>query len=715
MMLTPTPNPISASPANSGIATPATLHAEDIARLEQAWDWVCQRRKTAPDNADIWDLRFHWTTQKAQILAQLQAGTYRLTPMQVVGKNRQVMWSAKDALALKWCALALQQTLPLHASCEHVKGHGGGRTSIQKRHLDITQHQYPWVCRTDIKGYYGNINKTRLLHQLEQHVPRHAYLNLLTQYVHYSVEDGGEFYTPESGIARGCALSPLLGAFHLWALDNYFAGQKKIAYARYMDDFIIMAKTRWSLRHQVKRLNQFFNEYGFKQHPDKTFIGKVDKGFDWLGGQFGAQGLEGISPRSQANHVERLRRLYEQTRHWGKDKQQARVAKYRKRWAIWALPKKILRSPLRDNLRRLAVLLSITAFSPAHALLQFDGPGSYSINYAPIPYKSRTISDPNVTLAKNAFGTANLCWSTSSNYLAGLAGSCASPLSYTATTITLNGNTIPSDSLYYEVSPGVVVVVRLTTARLSITWVCPTPGCAAQVQGHAGGNYATSPFSVTTPQWLTTATTNNGSYITTTFRNLMPGPAYRHLDTSNAGTSVDYTVLVSNQAQVGTYSLPALYQNTYGTVYRLSPAETVQIHPPCTVKAPSVPINFGNLMPGLSGTISASHHIASIGISCSMQQATATMTISTGTPVGTTGIEISRTGLKQGEVRLGNISSLTCSTPTTYNLNTAYPLTSTNTATGFDYTADMYAVLCGEVGSTAGIATGTATVQYNWQ
>lgn len=54
-------------------------HAKDSARLNAAWDWMCQHRKTIADNTDIWDLRFHWDTQKALIFTQLQAGTYCLT------------------------------------------------------------------------------------------------------------------------------------------------------------------------------------------------------------------------------------------------------------------------------------------------------------------------------------------------------------------------------------------------------------------------------------------------------------------------------------------------------------------------------------------------------------------------------------------------------------------------------------------------------------
>ncbi len=45
-----------------------------------------------------------------------------------------------------------------------------------------------------------------------------------------------------------------------------------------MDDFIILARTRWQLRAAVVALNRCFDHFGFEQHPDKTFIGRVERG-----------------------------------------------------------------------------------------------------------------------------------------------------------------------------------------------------------------------------------------------------------------------------------------------------------------------------------------------------------------------------------------------------------------------------------------------------
>lgn len=311
---------------------PESLNDEQL--LDEAWHWLCNARKNAPVGADIWDLRFNWQTERGALLDALRQGNYRLSPMQIVGTSQNAVWSSRDALVLKWVALKITGHLPLHERCEHVRGHGGGRASVQRLHDVLNSGEYPWVCRTDIKGYYGAIQKPQLLEQLRQCIADPMMLHLLQQYLHYSVEDGGEFHTPENGISRGCALSPLMGALHLWAVDNHFSRQPGIYYARYMDDFIILAKSRWQLKRQVKSLNRFFNEYQFCQHPDKTFIGRTAKGFDWMGAQLNAQGAAGVAPRALANHLTKIRRLYEQT--WlSRSEREEKVSNYRRRWVRW--------------------------------------------------------------------------------------------------------------------------------------------------------------------------------------------------------------------------------------------------------------------------------------------------------------------------------------------------------------------------------------------
>jgi len=103
------------------------------------------------------------------------------------------------------------------------------------------------------------------------------------------VEWGGLYQDISRGIPRGSSLSPLLGAFYLMELDKKMK-KLEVKYFRYMDDILILATTRWKLKKAIRVLNQTFDELKLEKHPDKTSIGRIEKGFDFLGYHFNQMG-----------------------------------------------------------------------------------------------------------------------------------------------------------------------------------------------------------------------------------------------------------------------------------------------------------------------------------------------------------------------------------------------------------------------------------------
>lgn len=81
-------------------------------------------------------------------------------------------------------------------------------------------------------------------------------------------------------------------------------------YVRYMDDIVLLTKTRWPLRRALRTLNQTLTEVKVAQHPDKTFIGRIERGFDFLDCYF-SRGPLRLAPHTLQNLAARLHRLYE--------------------------------------------------------------------------------------------------------------------------------------------------------------------------------------------------------------------------------------------------------------------------------------------------------------------------------------------------------------------------------------------------------------------
>ena len=80
---------------------------------------------------------------------------------------------------------------------------------------------------------------------------------------------------------------------------------------RYMNDWVILSKTQHQLRRVIKKMQQVMDRLKFKLALHKTFIGRMSKGFDFLGYRFSHQGIISLPQKTLSHFKERLSRLYE--------------------------------------------------------------------------------------------------------------------------------------------------------------------------------------------------------------------------------------------------------------------------------------------------------------------------------------------------------------------------------------------------------------------
>ena len=319
--------PAATAPPGSG---PAGTWA---ALVEGAYQWLCQSRQASHPNHPVWHFRWNWNTWKPQLLAHLRASGpgYRLSPVPRVltaAGERLECWEPQDALILKLVSQRLEPLLLPHLSrhCHHLKGRGGVKRAVHSIRQVLLTGQYTYVARSDAKGYYANIQHTRLLELLRAHCHDPALLDLVSQYCGRTLMQDGYFHTVTKGISLGSPLSPLMGALYLSPLDDAMARLPGIRYTRFMDDWVILARSRWHLRRAVRVMNQVLAHLGLEQHPDKTFIGRVTRGFDFLGVDFQPGAPLAPSAVSLARHTEKTARLHEQ------GASPERIGRYRQHW-----------------------------------------------------------------------------------------------------------------------------------------------------------------------------------------------------------------------------------------------------------------------------------------------------------------------------------------------------------------------------------------------
>ena len=237
-------------------------------------------------------------------------------------------WSAGDKRIISQAKETLSGELKgnLSAYCTHVKGHGGVKKSLRLLTRVIPEFRY--AARFDVARYYESIDHAVLLTQLKKLQVSQHNQDIVQQYL--ALPDRRN---SGKGMIAGGSLSPLLGAVMLTPLDKTMEAEIRkghLWYIRYMDDFVVLAKTRHQFRKAIKQVHAVMRQLKLTLHKEqKCFIGKTETGFDFLGYQ--------VIPRQQlypsTESIKRLthnsRRLYEQ------GVSLERLRQYVVRWCCW--------------------------------------------------------------------------------------------------------------------------------------------------------------------------------------------------------------------------------------------------------------------------------------------------------------------------------------------------------------------------------------------
>jgi hypothetical protein len=159
------------------------------AMLEAAFDWLCKHRVDYSGNADVWNVRFHWSEIKLQLQHNLLEGDYRFSPLRRVQAHGEwiELWAALDALVLKALAMVvLNRRLDFPRSCYHVPGKDceekrGAKAAV--RHICSRLPENQFVFRSDVKNYYASIDHAVLLALVRDRIDDRRVMDLVAQYL----------------------------------------------------------------------------------------------------------------------------------------------------------------------------------------------------------------------------------------------------------------------------------------------------------------------------------------------------------------------------------------------------------------------------------------------------------------------------------------------------------------------------------------------------
>ncbi|MDM8568667.1 reverse transcriptase/maturase family protein [Thiotrichales bacterium HSG1] len=301
--------------------------------INSALTWL--QDSSSKQDSDIWDYSRSWEEHKTSLIKRILSGQFEFqiaTEIENAEGEFFEIRCAEDRLLIRAISQVLTPVFNdnIAAECVHLAGRGGTQQAVKETHAQLLSQPKAQVMKSDVKGYYANVDHRILLDQFATLLPNETELQrLVWMFLQRTVERGGNYRDITKGLPLGASISPQLGALYLSPLDALFSTDDKHFYRRYMDDWVIFCKNSWDLRKTVKKVYTVLHALRVEVAPDKTYIGKASKGFDFLGKRILPIGIlpsASALSRLQKNTV----RLYE------KGASKKRIELYWKRWLLWA-------------------------------------------------------------------------------------------------------------------------------------------------------------------------------------------------------------------------------------------------------------------------------------------------------------------------------------------------------------------------------------------
>jgi RNA-directed DNA polymerase len=141
---------------------------------------------------------------------------------------------------------------------------------------------YPFYLRSDIKSFFTRVPKPTVLEIFRKHISDQEFFSLFSNAIHTELKNLSElgseaerFPIYEIGVAQGSCLSPLVANVLLQEFDEVMNNRDHKCF-RYIDDFLIMAKSYTDLRKGFRLAQRLLSKHGLETYDPWTEKEKAD-------------------------------------------------------------------------------------------------------------------------------------------------------------------------------------------------------------------------------------------------------------------------------------------------------------------------------------------------------------------------------------------------------------------------------------------------------
>ena len=218
---------------------------------------------------------------------RIHTGAYRARPSRQVGIPKEDGTERKLGIAAledKIVQMAVVRMIlyPIYEGAFAGFSYGfrpgrGAHQALDALTVAIEQRKVSWILDCDIRGFFDNVNKEKLVELLEKRIGDPRVIRLIRKWLNAGVMVNGVFETREKGTPQGAVISPVLANIYLhYALDVWIQewrttqARGEIYIVRYADDFVIGAQYKEDAEALLVALKERLGEFSLEIHPDKS-------------------------------------------------------------------------------------------------------------------------------------------------------------------------------------------------------------------------------------------------------------------------------------------------------------------------------------------------------------------------------------------------------------------------------------------------------------
>jgi len=178
----------------------------------------------------------------------------------------------------------LKPTFPhvMNANCYHLKGPSGVRLATARVRKVLALQNPKYIIRADIKSFYKSIPHRQLVDDIKTLYDDKKVQNMLEEIITNPIETPRGCQNPDHGLALRGPLSQFFSGIYLKPLDDAY-NTMNVTYLRYQDDILILCHSIRQLNRCKQVMMSVLKERRLSLSPKKTRIGRIEKGFHFLG------------------------------------------------------------------------------------------------------------------------------------------------------------------------------------------------------------------------------------------------------------------------------------------------------------------------------------------------------------------------------------------------------------------------------------------------